>query len=150
MSKKSRRIQSNNPPPLSPKPPQNQSIAQIQFEQYQGLLPHPKILDEYDQIVPGAAERIIRMAEDQAKHRQDLEKMVIGSDTTDSNAGLKFGFILALLAIICGTSCILYGYSVSGGIMGGGAVPSLAGVFVYGSRQRRKEREAKQAKIINK
>jgi uncharacterized membrane protein len=44
---------------------------------HQGPLPHPAVLKQYDDVVPGAAERIMRMAEQQAQHRQDLEAHVI-------------------------------------------------------------------------
>ena len=128
---------------------QNKSLS-AGFQFHRGPLPSPKDLDEYDKIVPGAAERIISMAEEQAKHRQGLEKVVIESDIKDSKTGLYFGFIIGLVAIISGTICIVYGHSIAGGVLGGSAVPGLAAVFVYGSRQRRREREAKQQQISAK
>lgn len=36
----------------------------------QGALPNPEILARYEQISPGTAERIISMAEDEARHRR--------------------------------------------------------------------------------
>jgi hypothetical protein len=90
------------------------------------------------------------MAEEQAKHPQGLEKVVIESDIKDSKTGLYFGFIIGLVAIISGTICIVYGHSIAGGVLGGSAVPGLTAVFVYGSRQRRREREAKQQQISAK
>lgn len=128
---------------------QDKSLS-AEFQFYRGPLPSPKDLDEYDKIVPGAAERIISMAEEQAKHRQGLEKVVIESDIKDSKTGLYFGFIIGLVAIISGTICIVYGHSIAGGVLGGSAVPGLTAVFVYGSRQRRREREAKQQQISAK
>ena len=83
------------------------------------------------------------MAETQMKHRQDLEKRVIDSDIGDSRLGLFLGFIVAIVAILAGAYCIVNGHSIAGGILGSSAVPGLVGVFVYGSKQRRKEREAK-------
>lgn len=121
---------------------QSQSVsAQVQL--YQGPLPAPEILRQYDQVVPGAAERIISMAEQQAKHRQNLESTVVLSDVKDSNTGLWLGFIIGIVAIISGAVCILQGHTIAGGVLGGSAVPGLTAVFVYGSRQRRKERETK-------
>ena len=120
--------------------------AEIQYRH--GPLPSPKDLDEYDKVIPGAAERIISMAEQQAKHRQGLEKAVIESDIKDSKTGLILGFIIGTIAIISGTVCIIYGHSIAGGVLGGSAVPALTAVFVYGSKQRRKEREAKQKEIL--
>jgi uncharacterized membrane protein len=86
---------------------------------------------------------LLLMAETQAKHRQTLEKAVVDADTRDSKLGLFFGFIIGVVAILAGAVCIIYGHSIAGGVLGGSAVPGLTAVFVYGSRQRRKEREAK-------
>lgn len=122
---------------------QSQSLS-LQLQHHQGPLPHPSILQEYNNVVPGAAERIICMAEEQAKHRQELEKAVIQSDIRDGKTGLYLGFTIGVVAIIAGAICIMYGHSISGGVLGGSAVPGLTAVFVYGSRQRKKEREAKQ------
>lgn len=132
-------------PAVQHMPFQNPSVVQsLQIQQHQGPLPKPSDLHEYDVIVPGAAERIIKMAEDQAKHRQELERDVIRSDIRDGRTGLYLGFIIGLVAIIMGTYCIAQGHSVAGGVLGGSAVPGLTAVFVYGSRMRRKEREIKQ------
>ena len=129
-------------------PAQKHQSLSIQHQHHQGPLPHPSILQEYDNIVPGAAERIICMAEEQAKHRQGLESSVIKSDIADSKRGLYLGFIIGIVAIIAGTVCILQGQTIAGGVMGGSAVPGLAAVFVYGSQQRRKEREVKQKQLF--
>jgi uncharacterized membrane protein len=42
-------------------------------QQFQGPLPPPELLDQYDQVAPGAAKAIIEMAQKQAAHRQQLE-----------------------------------------------------------------------------
>jgi len=43
-------------------------------QSFSGPLPPPEILRKFDEVVPGAAERIIKMAEDQSIHRKELEK----------------------------------------------------------------------------
>ena len=39
-------------------------------QSFSGPIPHPDILEHYEKIVPRAAERILAMAEEDAKHRQ--------------------------------------------------------------------------------
>ena len=39
-------------------------------ETFQGPIPPPNVLEAYERLVPGAAERILKMAENQAAHRQ--------------------------------------------------------------------------------
>ena len=57
---------------------------------HQGPLPHPAVLKQYNDVVPGAAERIMRMAEQQAIHRQDLEAHIIRTDTLKSLLGMGY------------------------------------------------------------
>lgn len=120
----------------------NQQHLQVAAS-YSGPIPHPSDLAEYDRILPGAADRIIAMAERQASHRQQLETVVVKSGARDSLCGLIFGLIIGITGIVAGAIIIAKGYQVAGSFLGTGSIASLVGVFVYGSRQRRKEREAK-------
>jgi len=56
------------------------AVATTTAETFSGPLPHPQILEKYNEVVPDAAERIIAMAENQSKHRQELETKAIESD----------------------------------------------------------------------
>src|SRR3989338_3375865 len=56
----------------------------VQHQEFSGPLPPPEVLRQFDQVVPGAAERIIKMAEQQFAHRTELEKKVIDSDIRQS------------------------------------------------------------------
>ncbi len=66
---------------------------------FSGPLPPPEILQRYNEIVPGAADRIIKMAESQHHHRQALEKSVVDSNVFSQKVGLGLGFIIAMTAI---------------------------------------------------
>ncbi len=44
------------------------------MELYAGPLPHPEILEKFEQILPGSADRILKQAEAQTLHRIELEK----------------------------------------------------------------------------
>lgn len=110
---------------------------------FSGPIPHSSALEEYERILPGAAERIIAMAERQAAHRQQLEVVAVKSGAKDSFFGLIFGFLIGITGIISGTIIVMSGFQVAGSVLGTGSIASLVAVFVYGSRQRRKEREAK-------
>ena len=135
-------------PPNQPHKPDNKSFAvQATKTTFSGPLPHPEVLEYYNKIIPNGADRITAMAERQAMHRQELEKKAIQSEITDSRIGLWLGFIVALAGIGAGTACILNGYQIAGSILGGAPVTGLVGVFVYGSRQRRKERETKHREV---
>lgn len=117
------------------------AIAHARAVAFSGPLPPPEILDKYNQTLPGAAERIIAMAESQSKHRQQLESDVINSDIRSARLGLHYGLIIGLTTVIGSVICISIGYEIGGTILGGTGLTGLVGVFVYGSTQRRKERE---------
>lgn len=136
---KSKKPRKSSPAPKVPDQKQH-SVTAIHRVQA-GPLPPPEVLMQYNQAVPDSAERIIVMAEAQSKHRQELESKVIESDINNSKLGLHYGLIIGLAAVIGGTICILYGHEVGGSIIGGTGLTGLVGVFVYGSRSRRKERE---------
>lgn len=93
--------------------------------------------------MPGSADRIIVLWEEQSKHRRGLEKVAIEASIKDAQKGLWFGFIIGMTTIIGSIACILKGQTTSGSILGTAGLTGLVGVFVYGSRQRKQERELK-------
>lgn len=108
---------------------------------FSGPLPPPEILQKYDEILPGAAERIIKMAEQQAEHRRSLEQQVIKSDIKNSKLGVLCGFFIGMGGIIGGVVVAIYGKQpLFGGILSFASLAVLAGVFVHGTESRRKER----------
>jgi uncharacterized membrane protein len=111
--------------------------------QYTGPLPPPEALKKYEEILPGAAERIMCMAEKQAQHRQKLEEMIVRANNRDSLLGLIFGFIIGLATIGGGLFCILKGYQWSGAFLGLSGLTGVVSAFIYGSRQKRLEAEKK-------
>ncbi|MBS0204493.1 MAG: DUF2335 domain-containing protein [Planctomycetes bacterium] len=110
---------------------------------FAGPLPPPQILEDYNRIVPGSANRILSMAEKQADHRRRLETQITSSDITNSRVGLVFGLVIGLGGIAAATVIAIYGHPQAGVGMGLLTLGSLVSVFVYGSRIRMKERQAK-------
>jgi uncharacterized membrane protein len=50
--------------------------VQSQTQVYQGPVPHPSLLKQFDDIVPGTAARMIALAEDESRHRRHQEELV--------------------------------------------------------------------------
>ena len=116
-------------------------VARRTLVQHQGPLPHPAILKQYDDIVPGAAERIITMAEQQAQHRRDLEMRVIRTDNLKSLLGTIFAFVIALAGFGGGLYAALFGQPFWGGAVSIGTLASVVIAFIYGTRYQRRELE---------
>ncbi|MGH9278453.1 MAG: DUF2335 domain-containing protein [Acidimicrobiales bacterium] len=82
------------------------------FEWFSGPLPHPRILREYNEICPGAADRILGMAERQATQRQALERIVVEGKDRRATQGQRIGGALAALITVLAFILILTGRSI--------------------------------------
>ena len=75
-------------------------VVQAIKEEFSGPIPHPDIIEKYERILPGSADRIITMAERQASHRQNMEKRMIESESRDGFLGIIFAFMLGLGCLV--------------------------------------------------
>ncbi|WP_429971654.1 DUF2335 domain-containing protein [Fructilactobacillus sp. Tb1] len=107
------------------------SIVQAKHTMIQsGPLPDPQTLEQYNSIVPDAAERIIKMAEEQAKNRQSIDIIKIKTIRFSQIFGVIAAFIISMTAMIGGFILILTGHSVSGWISILSGVSPLIAVFI--------------------
>ena len=97
---------------------------------YLGPLPPPIILKQYEEAEKGAANRIITLTEDEAKHRRVTETRLI----LVHFAGILFAFLITIFIIGLGAHVILQGHSVAGTLLCGAGVTGLIGTFVHGSK----------------
>ena len=70
---------------------------------HSGPLPTPDYLIGYEQACPGATDRILKMAEQQATHRQTLEQITVKSQARNSLLGILSGTLIGLTGIF--TTC---------------------------------------------
>ncbi len=122
--------------------PTNMTTAGLQEEVdiANGALPWPETLAQYNAIVPGAAERILRLVEEQAKQRYQLEKAQIEADTWRANVTLGTATGVAALCLLAGVLAILIGESeavVLGGLIAILGVVLFTGALLYVNRGRR-------------
>lgn len=111
-------------------------FKRTQVEAYQGPLPPAVQLAQYEEILPGAAERIIQTYEKQVEHRHYIEKQYIKSACGNSKLGIIVGAVISITTILMSGFLVLKGFSTSGSIIGVSSIASLAGVFVYGTRMK--------------
>jgi uncharacterized membrane protein len=93
-------------------------------ESFSGPIPHPYIIEGYEKVLPGSADRILSMAETQAKHRQDLEILRMKSDIRNERIGMVLSFIMILTVLLVGTILLLNNKQVEGlaTLLGGGGI----------------------------
>ena len=74
-------------------------LVQQKLEITAGPIPSPQVLQQYNQVMPDAAERIVRMAEKQSDHRIDLERKVVDSNIIKSYLGMILAATIALYGL---------------------------------------------------
>ena len=77
----------------------NPAQQQVTMQQWQGPLPPPGALAQFDQIVPGSAERIIAMVEREQTHRQQHEAQEQRASIGNFNRGQLMAFALSMVSI---------------------------------------------------
>lgn len=110
-------------------------------------LPPPALLEQYERVLPGAAERILSLAELQAGHRRRLEAVVIESDVSRATRGQSLAFVLALTTVLGGLTLVGSGRPVEGLASVIVATASLVTTFVVSKRADTRERERKQTEL---
>ena len=75
-------------------PAEHKVVSTQVTEYFSGPLPHPKIIEQYNNIVSGSADRIIRKFESQTEHRQKIENRFVWAETIRSIGGLVGGFVI--------------------------------------------------------
>lgn len=110
---------------------ENSELIRQVAASYSGPLPPPGMLEHYNNIVPGAAERILSMAEKQSEHRQKLEEKIVNSETSKSFLGLWFAFFVVMASLLVGGFLIINDKEVFGLVSMAGPLSVIVGMFIY-------------------
>lgn len=106
---------------------------------FAGPLPPPEVFVGYEKTLKGAANRILKMAERQAEHRQLLEREDLKSESTAIARGQWFAFFVTVLVILAGTYLIGIGLSPWGLALILTDLALLAGIFLFNKYQEHRE-----------
>lgn len=141
------------PGPVSPAV--TTAIAEVE---YFGPVPPPSLLEHYSRISPGFAERVLKMAEEEASHRRRQENLAQEAELAaqqkefeanialqresqsafarETRLGQWLAFCIGIFAIGAGSYVAAHGAEVAGAFIGSGGVIGLVSVFIYGRKQR--------------
>lgn len=129
---------------LEPEEKTRAVVQIIKQESFSGPIPPPQILKGYNDLVPDAAERILRMAEKQSEHRMELERKVIAEQQRQSARGQKIAAVLSVLLIVAAVYAIYEGaYKIAGTIFAVTLI-MVVGMFVGQGRIRKDLRDKQQ------
>jgi len=126
-------------------PKEKQSIA-IRFmvqRSHTGPLPLPESFGKYEAVLPGAADRILRMAENQQNHRIDIEKQAVRRQFNQSGTGQWMAFLIALVLIAVGGTLIYYDHDEAGSAIITVTLVGLVIAFIKGKDSQKSNLESK-------
>lgn len=107
-------------------------VAVMQSEQFSGPIAHPKHLRAYEEILPGAAERIMAMAENQQNHNTDMEKKIIAAQISDQKRGMRYGLVALTLVIGLAAFAGMNGNNALAGMLISAGAAGVVGAFIKG------------------
>ena len=119
-------------------------VNYLHQEFFSGPLPHPMILNEYEKICPGLADRIVAMAEKDQKHNIDIRQKSLEYQGRDSLLGSLFAFSTIFIALASGTFLIYTGNEVGGFVALISAVCAGAKVFFGKTKENNIEEKTKE------
>lgn len=103
-----------------------------QQRSFRGPLPPPAMLLQYNQVLPGAAERIFRLTEKEQEHRHRTQNDALLGAVSRDRRGQWMGFCIALVVLIMAAFFAYRGSTWFAGTLATLDLVGLTTVFVYG------------------
>ena len=120
----------NQPPVVSEEVlenlPEETKVAVIQSASFNGPLPPPSLFGKYDEILPGSANRILKITEREQNQRHDWDNKALDFQNKEVSRGQYLGFILGIVAIGGSVACAYFGQTWVAIVIGS---TSLAGII---------------------
>lgn len=97
-------------------------------------LPSPEELAKYEKVIPGGAERILEIVEQNARHVQESERKIVEAEARLARIRQVVEFVLALAAGVLGGILLLDGSELAGLIIILMDAAAVVGVAIYGQK----------------
>ncbi len=114
-------------------------VAEVIQSEFSGPIPPPSIIEGYERIVPGSADRIITMAEKQSEHRQNMESKMVAAESRDGLLGVIFAFLLGIGCIIAAVVMVYLvpqnAGAIAGALLGVTGIGSITSSFITSTRR---------------
>jgi uncharacterized membrane protein len=85
------------------------------------------MLNDYNSVLPGLAERIVQMAESEQNHNHQMQRWYVVAHFT----GQAAAFVIALAGLIVGGLLINAGHNIAGLATLFGGLGPVVGAFLY-------------------
>jgi uncharacterized membrane protein len=118
----------------------NKGTQEITGKVYQGIIPSPEMMKEYQEIDPSLPMRLVKAMEDEAAHRRQIERRLIKNQFQSNTLNTLTGF-LALVALgILAYMFMINGHPTQGAYIAG-SIGAVISVFVIGKAITNKKKE---------
>jgi uncharacterized membrane protein len=106
--------------------------TEIKSASWQGPLPDPSSLREFNEIVPGLAEKIVGEFQAEAAHRRSFEITALKAGVRSDIFARISAFIFSIFALIVAAYCAFLGFPVAAAAIGGVTIAAVVGAFIWG------------------
>jgi len=129
-----------------------------QQEIYEGQLPHPRHLEAFEQVLPGAAERIFALTERQqemahevTRADQEFRRKLLETSERDNISKRRTAFFALAICLLTTLGLAYLGAFTAASIVGGSTVVAIVTSFLGKAfRERRAEQAAPKDKQLSK
>ena len=119
----------------------------FEAEFYSGVIPHPDLMARWEVLVPGAAERILAMTEEQSRHRQHLEATAIPQTLVAQRRGQHYALVVALGGLCSSSICAIVHEGNAAITVGGGTLALMVTTFLKGHQSQVRERAQQRSRV---
>ena len=117
---------------MSPQEPRRRGQDHEHPQASNDPLPSPDAVQRYEQVLPGAADRIMKLLEGQAEHRMDMETALVEGALRTERLGQVFGLSIVIVVFAVSAWLINGGHGISGTVLGVTDLVALIAVFLRG------------------
>lgn len=101
---------------------------------FQGPLPPPNILRDYEDIVPGSAAKIIDWADSERSHRHRTETTIVRAETTRDLRGQLLAALVALAGFSVAAFALYLDHAGVAALITAMDIGGMVAAFIYGRR----------------
>lgn len=112
----------------------NTHRIEVQSHTWQAPLPPPSVLDDFNRVVPGCAERIISAWEVESQHRREIERREQRSYYQDALVSKTYALVFVLAALALSAWAVEKNQSWVGVLLGAGTIVSVVLAFIRGRK----------------
>lgn len=113
------------PPEILENLPDETKAAFFQAVSFQGALPSPGLYAQYEETLPGSAERIMRLSELEQEQRHSWDNRALNHQNAEIKRGQWMGFTLGILTLSGGVFCAYIGEAWIAAIMVSATLASI-------------------------